>query len=308
MKKTLIFLTLFVFMLVFILKVKAQEYNQLPDSNAIWSVNTNKYAPLGDTIINNLNYTKFYKTTEDSVFDFQNADYYAAVYEDSNKNVWGIKQNSQSSKLLYDFNLAVGDTATVFPYEEYNNNAIDSVNIIVLDIDSVMIFSSYRKRFKITPTFCGTGWDNYEYWIEGIGSTAGLFGPGTFQPCVVDLAFYELLCFQENNLTEYFNSYQSCYHPVNSSKVDVISDKSLNVEIFPNPLYDRSVINIEQCNKGDKIDFFDVFGKKIKSYELKSKSEKIVLNRDDFKNTSGFYFYRILSETKVVKSGKLVVN
>jgi len=306
MRNVLILLTLF--MLTFILKVNSQVYYQIPDTNAIWSVNTNKYAPLGDTIMNSLNYTKFYKTTGDSIFDFQNADYYAAVYEDSNKKVWGVKHDSLSKRLLYDFSLEIGDTATVYPYEEYNNNAIDSVNIIVLDIDSVMIFSSYRKRFTITPSFCGTGWDNYEYWIEGIGSTAGLFSPGTFQPCVVDLLFYELLCFQENNVTEYFNSYQSCYRPVTSNNVNEILDKNLKVEIFPNPLYDHSIMKIEQCNKGDQINFFDVFGKKITSYEIKSKSEKIVLNKDDFKNTRGVYFYRILSEKIVVKSGRLMVK
>lgn len=204
----------------------SQQYTPFPASDAIWSVNIDKFAVQGDTTINSKLYKKYYRTNGDSTFVFENSTYYAAVREDTNKRIWGIKHDAVTERLLYDFSLEIGDTTYVFPYEDYNNWVLDSVGLIVIDIDSVPIDTTFRKRFKIStlnyirdqPEWV------YEYWIEGIGSTVGLFSQGTFEPGIVDVVFYELLCYQENDFTEYFTpfylNYEDCFMPVFDLMID----------------------------------------------------------------------------------------
>jgi hypothetical protein len=262
----------------------SQEYTPFPDSDAIWSVNIDKFAVNGDTTINSKTYKKYYRTNGDSTFTFENSFYYAAVREDFSKRIWGIKHDSLTERLLYDFSLQIGDTTYVYPYEDFNNWVNDSVGLILLNIDSILIDTIYRKRFKITTL--DVNWDepgwNYEYWIEGIGSTIGLFSQGTFQPGIVDVSFYELLCYQKNDFTEYFTTYytnyEACYMPVYVGIVDKSIERRV-VNLYPNPLIDISKIKISNfVNKKAHVEFYNIYGQLIKSDSFENNNSEIIIN------------------------------
>ncbi|NQY66893.1 MAG: hypothetical protein HRT72_04120, partial [Flavobacteriales bacterium] len=116
---------------------QAQEYVPFPDSNAVWSVNTDKFYVSGDTVIEGLQYKKYFRTLEDSSLQVLNGTYYAALREDESKRIWAIKFDSIAPLLLYDFSVNVNDTITIYPLEDVFNNIPDSLEIVILDIDSV---------------------------------------------------------------------------------------------------------------------------------------------------------------------------
>lgn len=58
--------------------------------------------------------------------------------------------------LLYDFDLAIGDTFNLTPY---NFKVLQS-------IDSILIEGAYYRKFNFESNY---------YWIEGIGSSIGFF-------------------------------------------------------------------------------------------------------------------------------------
>lgn len=95
---------------------KAQNYHPFIDTNKVWSVvegyslfsyNTYYYKFSGDTNINNVSYKKMLSTTDSNLVS--NWGYRAALREDTLHRVY-ISMNNQPEKLLYNFNLQVGDT------------------------------------------------------------------------------------------------------------------------------------------------------------------------------------------------------
>jgi hypothetical protein len=102
-----------------------------------------------------------------------------------------IKQQinySENEILLYDFNKnRVGDSLFA--------------NCPIIDIDSVWIHNTYRKRYKIQD----------DYVVEGIGSVKqGLFGYITSKP-MCSYFSWEFLCFSQNAETVFKNpAYMNC--------------------------------------------------------------------------------------------------
>ena len=150
---------------------------------------------VGDTLINGERWHKVYNTTGWAVFD----DCYYVAVRDVGKKVYAIAKGSNRPRLLYDFDLKVGnilrcgvegnafgclldsdeqpDTLLGFEFRAY---------LRVESIDTVSVNGTERRRFKLTML------DAFKYdftaeedggergnivWIEGVGSGAGPFLP-----------------------------------------------------------------------------------------------------------------------------------
>ncbi|NQY68286.1 MAG: T9SS type A sorting domain-containing protein [Flavobacteriales bacterium] len=244
---------------------KAQEYVPFPDSNAVWSVNTDKFYVSGDTTIGGVDYKKYYRSLEDSTFDIENASYYAALREDENKKIWAIRHDSIQPLLLYDFQVNALDTLTVFPFESVSNSVIYNKEIVILEVDSILIGTIYRKRFKVS--LLGEHEENgssFEYWIEGIGSTIGLFSGGTFNRFVVGLSYYQLLCYHENDDQIYTTIYSPgspCYEPYYVSINDLDTEIRF-AKVYPNPCFGQLSIEYGE-QKEVNVEVFNINGQKI---------------------------------------------
>ncbi len=85
----------------------------------------------------------------------------------------------------------------------------------VVDIDSVFIepANQYRKRIKLSGP---NPYPYYEeYWIEGMGSTAGLIHSGCQMGSYTGSAMYTLLCYYESDELIYDNpDYPVCFYPL----------------------------------------------------------------------------------------------
>jgi hypothetical protein len=118
-----------------------------------------------------------------------------------------------TERLLYDFNLVVGDTLPLTA----NNYQSD---IVVTAIDSVYTPYGYRKRFAISNS-----WSSYL--VEGIGHDRGLF-----EPLNLPLECgYNLVCYSLNDSAWYPSTGPSC--DVSAAVID--QEEQIGVSVFPNP-------------------------------------------------------------------------
>lgn len=159
----------------------------------------NRYSIMGDTTIGGLLYAKLYVKTkhergtdtgewcDESISYYEH--YYGAIRE-SDKRVYVVPGHTLDSTeyIAYDFNLTVGDTLP----SPTNFGIPDPANRIISEIDSVLVFSVYRKRFKI---------NSYRYVVEGIGASTGLFNP---IDVVSSMCYFSMLCYAEYDSPDHF--------------------------------------------------------------------------------------------------------
>ena len=270
------------------------QYVRFPDSNAIWSNSNQKYFIDGDSTFNNINYKK-YKLTNDSIVTTGN--FYALVRQDSNnKQIFTIRSGETKESILYDFSLSVNDTTSVFPLSfPYHSGPI---SVIVDSIDSVKIGSEYRRRLKISGVNENTGFA--EYWIEGIGSTMGLFNSGITGIVVFDVRYGVLLCFEENGVLLYRDSNaNTCYQsPTIGLAESVIKNQ---IVFFPNP-----VISSFTIESNDEIQLFRTYSMTGKLFEQR-KCHKKLIEVDVTDYPSGVYLIMVQTKNSII-SKRIIKN
>ena len=159
MKKYILLIICFLFSI----SLKAQTYRPFPTENAFWrhficetpcyNPKYFHYAIKGDTTINSLLYHQLWHSDNT---------YRCAFREDiANKKVYIIDTGQVEEKLLYDFDLKVGDNVSHFVDPTY------FWDLKVVQIDSVLLGDNlYHKRFRLNDYFkLPSGF----HLIEGIG-------------------------------------------------------------------------------------------------------------------------------------------
>lgn len=201
---------IFILLFLFCIEGFAQNYTPFPTDSAVWRVNyysgalgcpplvaEYQYTMNGDTQIVSLVYKKIFRSgVSYQSFCYPPAFGYAgAIREDSGKHIFLRLPNANADTLLYDFNLSVGDTV-----HNYLNFTCSSPT--VSSIDSVLVGSSWRKRFNLYDSSCGASGVSF---IEGIGSTRGLLEwTSAFESAG------QLECFQLRGQTLYPDTISNC--------------------------------------------------------------------------------------------------
>jgi hypothetical protein len=245
----------------------------LPDSNAYFSVSSFKFWFEGDTLISTKKYKKVYQQSGDTTADFKKAVYYAAVREDTlAEKIFCIQKNDGKERLIADFSLKSKDTISVYSFWPFFS--AQKYFFDVSNVDSIFVKNSYRKRIKF----------NNESWIEGIGSTCGLFFPGYGN--VVDLGWPELLCVHINDTLYYQgNGITKCYQDI---LTDVKEIKKSYLKITPSIATDKiylSVSDADLLNFSYKI--YNVNGELVLKGALKNNSIEL------YSISKGFYIINV---------------
>jgi hypothetical protein len=217
----------------------------LPDSNAYFSVSSYKLWFQGDTTIDSKKYKKVFQQRWDSIADLNKATYYAAVREDTlNERIYCIQKDDGIERLIYDFSLNEGDTATIYSFWPFGTPVKKLIK--VKNVDSIQISGQFRKRINLDPYVNS----NYsESWIEGIGSTFGLFFPSAYG--WADLGIPKLLCVHLNNAIIYQTS-NYCYKEL---LVGVFENTQDVFKIYPSPV--KNILNIERGeNLGNQFQYY----------------------------------------------------
>jgi len=211
----------------------------------------------GDTLIGSRSYYKVFKKGHDWDYDslttgvhtwnhyFYNDSTNAVAYvRDSLKKVFIRKLSDTTELLLYDFNLAIGDTLPV--------TAVNSdTGRVVTGIDSIPVAGVYRKRFILSsPPYFGN------YLLEGIGHGYGFLEP--MYP-TIECSGPTILCYSMND-TSYYPSYGSgCSLTIN---VGIAEHTIERIVISPNP--NNGIFRIN-TNATDVKEVFvtDILGKRV---------------------------------------------
>jgi hypothetical protein len=305
MKKKLLLAIIGFFLLQMQTNLQAQEYVPFPDSNAIWSevftngqpfeIETYQYGISDDTVINAKQYQKIY-LLNDTVYPLVTGQYCGAIREDSTKIIFVIDFNcaypgsGQDEVILYDFSKSVGDTVFVGVYGSGPEGYL-----IINHIDSVLIENNYRKTFHFTTV-------ENNYWIEGIGSTRGLFSPIIAQP--TGFQKWELICFNQDGNVKFLNpEFNTCFPiltGINSKELE-----NTSVKIFPHPVTNISVIDFTNNTSFmyQSIDFYNIFGQKVNHINIKDRKQ-IFINKIDYK--PGLHVYRIFGQNMKPVVGKII--
>jgi hypothetical protein len=264
-------------------------YHPFPDSNGVWNIETSSqcsvatatreffsYVIDGDTLVNTHSYHKLtvpYLIDSSGCWPFYSAGsiwrYEGAFRQDiANKKVYFLSATDTIEKLLYDFNLHVGDTIRSY----LTANWCDGDSIISAE-DSIFINGNYRKRWAVNlmlPT--------PNYIIEGIGFTGGPMTP----LCNWFEGGYVLTCFIQNNTVLYSNP----DYPTECDVIDNLYSLMIQKEIsiYPNPFKETARINL---NEGDvELNIYNLYG--INVYRKRLDSNSIILSREEF--SPGIYY------------------
>ncbi len=248
----------------------------------------------GDTVMFGKTYKKLYETNYDSIINSKI--YIGAIRQDSASRVYFVKDSSfrfftffppeftqDKEVLLYDLGAGIGDTVII-------PNNVDSFNIIS-GADSVLINGEYRQRLQVnTQALMGQ-----VYWIEGIGSSKGLFSPALDE---FEWNF-RLNCYEDQNI--FWNnpelSGESCFTVSTSEE-----KRSPTVQIYPNPASSHIIIEIE-AESERAVDIYNLGGQLILSKELANNQVRISVSGWN----PGLYFLRINTVNGIV-TRKVVVR
>jgi hypothetical protein len=318
-----IFLFLFVNALLPLVIAQTNIYHPFRESNAEWreinAENESTFEPIyawdnhywldGDTNINGLNYHKLYieSTWDEETWSpsLINSIYYGpqlqyALREDSLRRVYLFDFNSGLDTLLYDFgNLNIG---SLLPISFVNTDSFAFVSAI----DSILIDSTYRKRYQISDTLCMFPL-NSVYLIEGIGATTGLLNKIICESEEINI----LTCYKEEHellFVQYFTMFHYCHVMVSEND---ISSVYYALKIFPNPAQTTATIKIENSKltyKNYVLKIFNNLGKQV-GIEESSEMDKQEINIDLLNLSGGLYFCMLLNENnKLIGSGKFIVE
>lgn len=272
----------------------AQDYVPFPMKDAVWNFTTFPYGiesklskyTNGDSIINNIIYTKIYQNSKICYPPTGNCESkYGEKFgyiREENKRIY-LKLDGKSEFVIYDFNLKVGDT---LPENIYNNKKywIDK-------IDSIQITDgSYRKRYKISRM--SNPFDLYI--IEGIGATVYTHG---FIPLDLLTDGEETLdCFSVGGKS-LFPSQEKCEIITYNENV-----KSEFIELNSNLLL--TFINLSWKSGTLKIKLFNTLGQQV--FSDQSKISPYTLEKRSLSN--GIYFLYCENEQKQSKVFKILVE
>jgi hypothetical protein len=118
-------------------------------------------AVCGDTLINQVTYSKFYEFNEN--IDGELVRTYKMAVREGGPRVWCVEAGANTETLLYDFSLEAGDQIRLKLI-----GFTDSVAIKVANVTSISVDGVPTKVLNFVPI---AGIE--ESWIEGIGSSKG---------------------------------------------------------------------------------------------------------------------------------------
>jgi hypothetical protein len=286
---------LIVSFLLFVNTSFSQPYQPFPDSNAVWTIGiydvfgtfysyyTYRIASINvDTIISSNSYQKVF------YFDSSTSLYKGALRQTTGRKVFFVPKDSLNEKLLYDFSANIGDTVHNV-YSDWSGSE-PVHNEAILNVDSILIKGSYHKTLLLPLGF---------YWIEGIGSTGGLFEStygGTFS------TVYKLKCFMEYGIPALPDSTTNCL----TLNIPETATPENAVSIFPNPSNGHMQLNLNLGTPQQL--FFKIYnsiGECVYQTEIKNVTSSVIpIDKTDL--PSGIYFYELRNNT-TIKTDKIII-
>ena len=281
-----------IFSSLLMLMIPTLLFAQIINKNSSWTeITTNlmdesycyirNYQLAGDTVINELQYTKIYLNNE----------LYAALRETEDNKVYAYFYAIKAERLVYDFGWEEGKAVCWEAYD-YDERGEEDRCFEIKQISTVRLLD-------------GNYYNSLPYWeggiIQGIGSLRGFFDPiFPVKPSNGDQ--YRLLCFSKNGELVYkdetFENCNSC-----SKKTTRINNVQ-NAEIIRiTNIHGGVFFNVSAKNDNpQQLCLYDVAGKKIGSYSLFNQKQITILGL-----CTGCYFYQLIGKNNRY-AGKFIIT
>ncbi len=234
----------------------------------------------GDSIIDNITYKKLYAS-----YDSLTTRNYKALIREENNKVY-LRHYNEPEALIYDFNLSIGESTTIYSPEGYG-----FIEITINDISWLEYEGFFRKKYTLNGIYP-------EFWIEGIGSS---FGP-------IYSKIYDFIICPDWTLTCAYADEQQIYQlegaPCYSTSVGVNSLKNSPTLVYPNPVHLGNSILISNDIGIKKIQLFDYSGNQLKSIKL-DHQDKYYIETKSLKK--GVYLLKIVDIKGASSSNKLLI-
>ncbi len=181
--------------------------------------------------------------------------YYFGVNHADEAALTNVSPNSEH--LIYDFNIAVGDTLLWRPYSWAYYPIVESIDSIQLDN------GEQRKRYNFVNH---ANFQSIDYWVEGMRSSLGISGGilGTY-----GASYSTLNCFSLNDeilYNTYFHRDITCTDLSTSVNNHEFAQR---IKVYPNPFSEHLSISLEGDNhQHGMLHLFSISGKKVKSILL----------------------------------------
>ena len=205
---------------------------------------------------------------------------------EDNGVVYKYDESSQTAKVLFDFNLELGDVFEIqgSAYDVCCSECTPQIygspggDLTVIEVDFVELAGEIRKVI----TFDQDGYIGNFQWIEGIGNITGF----DFMWEILDITDgYALVCFETNGVSYFFNNATSC----DNTTLGVDDFKQAQIKIYPNPSNSKVFIE-SQKDIVKKIKLYSLLGENIQTHSNNLKS----IDVSDL--ASGIYLLRIFTE------------
>lgn len=253
----------------------SQVKNTIVDTNSVWSVYhcpvvpnpppaTSNFIHLkGDTVIDSKRYTKIWENND--LYPTDSMRFCGFIREENKKTFY----RADDEFIIYDFSLSIGDRI-----------AFNNFWFTVIEIDSVAINGSKYKQMKLSNRYKTIAL------IEKIGNIEkGLFY--TLSLGYVG-SWEHLLC--------YFNKNNCLYTNPNFNYCSLSLDKTLDTDIYPNPVKDY--LNIDSKEIISKLEVLDLKSKLLKSKDSIN-SFKFRINVSSL--STGDYILRITNKKNQIR-------
>lgn len=192
---------------------------------------------------------------------------------------FGFILKHHKDHLIYDFSLEKGDKLILSEGEEYEHT------IYVIDTDSVELGGLERKRILFSDNKDSS---SNSYWIEGIGSSEGLFYSYGIEEWPTCDCYRKFICCSKDDETLYLNpEFDNCPDFLVSS-IDISEKKS-----FFQVVYETKNIRIELGNSinNGELFIYTVNGQVYKTINISNES---TINIPTGTFPKGIYFIEIM--------------
>lgn len=203
-----------IILLLFLVPFLSESQTNLFDSiGSKWYTTSGYYVTGPDIVINSVTYKELHKSNHP---DFSNLEYAGAIrYEASSSRVFFFPplNSDGSEKLLYDFDVNLQDTVTVF--SEFSGYS--PVRVKVNSISTITISSQQFQKIGLEGIDQSSGFN--ESWQFGTGSNFGILNPGLSGITIFDIEYPRLICSELDTIYYHDPVFRTCVNDLAVSEV-----------------------------------------------------------------------------------------
>lgn len=281
-------------LLFFVPFLSVSQTNLFDSTGSKWYTTSGYYITGPDIVINSVTYKELHKSNHP---DFSNLEYAGAIrYEAASSKVFFFPplDSNGSEKLLYDFDVNLQDTVTVFS----NLSGYSPVRVKVNSISTITVNSQQFQKIGLEGIDQSSGFT--ESWQFGTGSNLGILNPGLSGIIIFDIDYPRLICSELDTIYYHDPAFPTC---INDLSVSGVKANQLTVYVKNKQI----VVEGLALEDLQKIRFVNLSGSTLPAKNIIS-TGKSGFQFDIPEQASGLLFVQLLTNRNEFISSKVFIT